>query len=218
MCLPRVTLFCVILLVVSASDFEAVKCPENLVCHGKSDSLCKRLASYAHVIIELNNYVETPRYYGFCIQVDQLSQVNVKGAHDYLRKNQNSTLRVIFEDNYSQPRYLFNENHVEVTVAFLTAVIRLQKGAIKTNSTKEITFDDSCVNQRCGFDSSIGCIRNQDCAVVDNPNFNNQTLGVFVAWEGEDSFENGFLSSGLIPSKFRAFSFSNYMDSILRVN
>ena len=106
--------------------------------------------------------------------------------------------------------------------AFFSAVIAVDNGYFRGNNT--ILWDSSCIGATCIVDPLAYCVRESDCAIEtvraeesvpagQTPTAEQQSKGIriFVAFTGYDAALTPLLSAGMLPTKYRAFSWSPYL-------
>jgi hypothetical protein len=233
---------------VQEEGFVKASCPQDKVCtpdpNVESSRHCRLFLSHLRFAVELNNFIDPPRFYGFCIRVDEFSQVSIVGAYDYMARNRNSTLRIHAGNYFSDQRNFWNvknytalndANRRDAYASFYTAVIGLTKGTIqpfydsKTNSTAlPIVFEDSCDSSlpedACYFEASAQCIRDRDgiqrdCAVIDDYSVEaaKKPIKIMVGFQGDDSVGSPLRSASFVPTRYRMYAWAKYYNSLTRV-
>ena len=143
-----------------------------------------------------------------------------------MRDHVNATVRILIDGESSKTRFHQNIDG-SAHVAYYTAILKLHNGVFqskKVNSTGEnIVFENNCKQDgNCVLDTSYPCVRNLDCG------YRNETqkagsagssldVRIFLAWEGTALNGIPLMSSGRLPSRFRAFSFTKYLKQMVEV-
>lgn len=87
-----------------------------------------------------------------------------------------------------------------------------------SNDTPAIYFEKTCDGKEICIFSGQPCIRKVDCGVhPDKVEVKDRDLKIFVAWSGTDSSSAPMRSNGLLPSKFRKYSFDQYYVLVTRI-
>ena len=121
-------------------------------------------------------------------------------------------------------------------VPYYTAVINLQKGLFgekvdSSNRTRSsrIKFENQCSSNGCVLDGTYPCLRNKDCGMKISEGIKQDAkkgkdkigsmmdVKVFIAWAGTGAPNVPLKSSGLLPSKFRAYAMSKYLNTFLNI-
>lgn len=75
------------------------------MCTGYSNSPCS-VQDPIGLMVELDNRIDPPRYYDFCVKVDQFTVLNLEGSASFMNASINSTVTIyIGYDETSEPRY-----------------------------------------------------------------------------------------------------------------
>jgi hypothetical protein len=152
-----------------------------------------------------------------------------------MRAHVNSTIRIHIDEESSDERY--HQNLAGNTfVTYYTAIARLDNGLFSpkivgnaTRTKSRIVFESMCDKKTgsCVLDSSYPCIRDLDCGMTyakaldpkSTAGFEGQVADVkiFLAWEGTVKQSIALRSSGLLPSKFRAYAMMSYLKQAVKV-
>jgi len=210
-----------ILSTTSGGAGDQIKCKTSDVCTARGSRPCARMDPMK-LVVELDDG-NIPRYYGFCVKVDQFSILNLEGSGKYMNTTSNSTISVRIGDyETSDGRYYMNEE-MDAIVSQYTVIIGLNNGRFRrSNSTKtNIVFENSCEKGVCVLDRSAPCIRGSDCGIsmsdVYDVKANASSIAdikLYLAWEGSATANAALRSASLLPSRFRAYSFTNYYQQL----
>jgi hypothetical protein len=214
------------------SDFSCTK-PGYAIsaCNGglgKNSIPCITQRTAIRLAVELNNGV-TSQYYGFCLLVDEFSQLIINGSYDFLssgpNKN-NSFVRMWLTDTGVDASFIYKSNQRsyfdlttanEKIVSFYQLYLGQSVGKFSFNVTdtgisNNIFFENLCTTQTdekqrtCLLDGSY-CIRGADCG-GNTKSSTNTNVKILVGWQGTDQLLTPYKSQYDMPSKFTKFSFT----------
>ena len=190
-------------------------------------AFCIKVDEYAQLsLVNCKCITNATSFSSACVSHSLIFSAITIIASDYMRDHVNSTVRILIDGESSKYRYHQNIDG-SAHVAYYTAILKLKNGVFlkrSVNSTGEnIVFENNCKdNGNCVLDSSYPCVRNMDCGfrnetTQDGKIGSSMDVKIFLAWEGTALNSIPLRSSGLLPSRFRAFSFTNYLKQMVSV-
>jgi hypothetical protein len=195
------------------------------MCTGYSSSPCK-VQDPIGLMVELNNSIDPPRYYDFCVKVDQFTVLNLEGSASFMNASVNSTVTIyIGFDESSGPRY-YMESDGSAVVSNYEVLIGLSNGVFPRNNNTytNIVFDNTCQSGICSLDRTAPCVRGVDCGIpmsqIISQSVNNTAVAdvkMYLAWEGTDKNDVALQSANMLPSLFRAYAFTSYYQQLYNI-